>query len=262
MRFENTAQTVGLVVTEFDQQTTAGIQIFSSPGGEETVKLEAIGAAIQGQAGVVIANLGLKRRDFGGSDVRWIGNDEIEAGGIGQRFEAIAADKFDAIEDGVFPSIVAGDIEGGLGEVQRGNMGSGAVTGDGDGKAAASGAEIENSRRTAFVGKVPGVFGELLSLGAGNQDIGSDGEFKAAEIGGAEQMLEWFAQTAAADEFTVGGEVRFGKLAFEIEVEFHPGKLQDVSEKQFGLKARRIHSFFGEEFRASLDGFEKSHNLG
>src|SRR5207248_10872087 len=79
MNPEQLAQRLALAIRKFDEQAAAGLQELGRPLRQGAVKFEAISAAIQRQARVVVAHLRLQQLDFRRRNVRRIGDNYVEA---------------------------------------------------------------------------------------------------------------------------------------------------------------------------------------
>ena len=79
MSREQVAQRLALAIRKLDEQTAAGLQELGRPLREGAMKIEAVSAAIERQARVVVAHLRLQQLDFRRRNVRRIGNNYVEA---------------------------------------------------------------------------------------------------------------------------------------------------------------------------------------
>jgi hypothetical protein len=77
------------------------------------------------------------------------------------------------------------------------------------------------------------------------------------ELGGAEDMLEWFAGAAAFDRLAQRGAFGFGQRAIELEVKFHALEAERVGEKVLGIEARIFHAAVGEVALAGAEDFQE-----
>jgi hypothetical protein len=250
-----------LTVTEFDHETGLGLELRCGFAGQSSQEAEAIRTAIEGQARVVVFDLGLELIDLGGRDVGWIGDDQIEAQIGRQRCEAIAAVKSDAMFGLVAGGVFAGYDQGVGRQIDGVDMGMGKGMGEGDGEAPAAGSEIEENERLGCAGleSGQGEFGELFGFGPGNENASIHFELEAVEGGGAEDMLQRFASTAALDQDSQGIEIGIGDGTIELEVELQSGDAELVCEEPFDLESGRFDAFAGEELRAALDDFKHCH---
>ena len=86
-----------------------------------------------------------------------------------------------------------------------------------------------------------------------------DHQFQAAKRSRADDVLQRFALSPPFDEFSKRVRLRLGQCALEIQVQLHAGHVQQMSEEQFDLQARRVHTLFGEKICAALDDFQDCH---
>ena len=76
---EKLRESFALAVAKFDQQAAARLERLARPLGEGAVKIQAVGAAIQREARIVIAHLRLQQLNFTRGNVRRIGDNCLEA---------------------------------------------------------------------------------------------------------------------------------------------------------------------------------------
>ena len=76
---EEIAQRLALAIGKLDEQAAAGLQELDRPLREGAMKIEAVSAAIELKARLVIAHLRLQQLDFGRRNIRRIGNNYVEA---------------------------------------------------------------------------------------------------------------------------------------------------------------------------------------
>ena len=87
---EQIAQRLALAIRKLDEQAATGLQELGRPLREGAVKVEAIGAAIQRQARVVVAHLRRQSLDLDARNVRGVADDQIKRQTTRQRGEAVA----------------------------------------------------------------------------------------------------------------------------------------------------------------------------
>jgi hypothetical protein len=141
--FEEFLEFRRLAIAEFEHKASAWLKEIRAFAGESAVKVEPVRTAVEGEAGIMVANLGLKGGDFRAGDVGRIGDDEVETGSGRHGGEAVAGEELDAGIDGVSDGVLAGEREGPGGDIQGGDLGGGAFDGESDGQTAGAGAEVE-----------------------------------------------------------------------------------------------------------------------
>ena len=238
-----------------------GLELRGGFAGQSSEEAEAIRTAIEGQARIMVFDLGFELIDFGGRDVGWIGDDQVEAQIRRQRREAIAAVKGDALFGLVAGGVFAGYDQGVGRQIDRVDMGMGEGMGEGDGEAPAAGAEIEENEGFGCTCLEPGQgeFGESFSFGPGDENASIHLELEAVEDGGTEDMLQRFASTPALNQVTQGIEIGISDGTIELEVELESWNAELVGEEPFDLEPGRFDAFTGEELRAALDDFKHCH---
>lgn len=261
---EDVRHRAGLSVPELQEQRPAGPEAGCEFVGEPSVIRDAVRAAIQGQAGVVVPHLGLECVEFRGGDVRRIGNHQVK-GAVGRQFAAAVPQmEGDAGAFGQTGGVAPGEFESFGGAVHGHNAGSGGLAGDGQREAAGSGAPVEDvglrlAGRSAVAQPVPGAFGEEFGLGTGNKGGPGNLEFKAGEGGGAEDVLKRLAKSAAAHGLTNGRKLGLVEGAVELEVQPEPGQPERVREDPLDLQARGFDAARLQVGGAAPDDLEQSH---
>src|SRR6185437_9138160 len=152
--FENPANGVRLAVAEFEHDFSIGFEKVARLDCEAAVEIEAVGAAVQSGARVVIADFGIEGFDFGGGDVGRVADDEIELNRLASTLapprrefiQAVGLDKLNSIGDVVADGILLGNFERFGGNVEGGNFRIQTFRGQRNGDAAAAGAEVQCCR--------------------------------------------------------------------------------------------------------------------
>ena len=86
-----------LAIAEFKHDFPVRLQERSSLRRDQTVKLQAIRAAVEREPRVEIADLRLERRNLRGRDVRRIADDQVESRGSRYSGKAVAGQEFDQL---------------------------------------------------------------------------------------------------------------------------------------------------------------------
>lgn len=179
-----------------------------------------------------------------------------------QRGKTVALMKLDRnlMPGGVFPG--HGQSVGR--NIESMDSGFGRVDGQSHGEATAAGAEVEGADGLFVgldkLGKVfPGAFGQKLSFGSRNEDLGIDGYFQTAKGSRAQNILERFAGTAPLHEAAGDIQLFRGKLALEAQIELHARHLEHVGQDQLHLQARRGNAFACQKIGAFLNDFQNLH---
>lgn len=113
-----------LAGSEFHGEQAAGAKSSVGLGDEAAVEVEAVGAGEEGGGGFEVADLGVECGAVGVGDVGRVREDGVEGLGAGGKGgEEIALEESDAIGDVVARGVLAGEVEGGGGEIEGGDAG-------------------------------------------------------------------------------------------------------------------------------------------
>lgn len=181
-------------------------------GGHE---VESSGPAAKRRCRFMIADVRGDIIPFGVRNVRRIGHKRSERcfvasdGMVEQRFEEVAADRVDAISNGVSLGVLACNFEGAWREVCGNDASMLKVPGDGDGDAPRAGADIGDQKSVAFVSaearSATGMLNDLLNNDGGarpgnkNTTIDVHGEAKKPCF--ADEILNRFVGQGTRDKF-------------------------------------------------------------
>ena len=140
---EDLAQRLGLAVAEFQHQPPLRLQERRSLRRQPPLVIQAVRAAIQRAARVVVAHLGLQRGDLGARDVGRVADDQVEPSACRQGREAVPLQELDALGHTVPRGVLAGQRQRLGRDVQRLDLRGRALARQRDGQAAAAGAEVQ-----------------------------------------------------------------------------------------------------------------------
>jgi hypothetical protein len=245
---------------------------------QAAVDVEAIGPGVEGERGLVVADLWSEGLGVVEGDVRRVGGDDVEGGGgergvcrgvgelgverIGaedervervggeewvggcvgceERREEIAVQEADALGEAASFGVVMGNGEGGGRDVDGGDGGVLEDGGERDGDGAGAGADVGDVEVRIGLGASPveDGFDKMLGLGPRDEHVRGDAKFEAEELLGAGEVLEWLLRSAAGGKRAEGVEV--GRREFVVEVGEEPGAVavEDVGEQGLGVAAR------------------------
>ncbi len=114
MSGEETGQIPGLSVAELGEEDSIGNEHRRGVPGEVPIGVQSIDTAVQRQAGVVVADFGLKNGNFRGWDVGRIGHHDIESTPFFQRCaipEGVGVMEPDAVFEPEATGIFPGDFQ-------------------------------------------------------------------------------------------------------------------------------------------------------
>lgn len=238
-----------VVVAEFQEEVVNGS---GQGGGEAAEGIEAVGAAAEGDGGIM-ADFGGEGGDFGIGEVGEVGDNGVGSKGT----EEVGFKKFDADGGGVGGLVAAGEGQGIGGNLGGGDAPGGQGGGEGEGDGTGAGADVGEVAGGKGTQGLDGQLDEHFGFGAGDEGLGAAGEGEAEEAGVAEDVLEGFALGAAFDQGAEGIEFGGGEDAFELEVELHPGEVEDVGEEGFDLEAGGGDALAGEVVGGAVDQVEE-----
>ena len=279
---EKFGEGVALTEADLEGEKAAGAEEVEGLGDEAAVDVEAVGAGVEGERGLVVADLrgegGVVEGDVGrvgGDDVEgggvegvggrgaeegvervgaedewgeWVGGEKRIAGGVRreERREEVTFEEADAGVETEAAGVVAGDGEGGRGDVDGSEVGVLEDGGERDGDRAGAGADVGDVKMRVGLGagEVEDGFDEMLGFGAWDEDFGGDAEGEAEELLRAGEVLERMLRGAAGDERAEGVEVRRGQVVVGVGEEPGTVAMQDVGEQGLGVAA-------GDEAEAS-----------
>ena len=245
----------GLGKVKFEDEAAG--EFFACLGDERADKGEAIRAAVEGRAWLA-EDFALEGWDLRARDVWEICDDEVDGGGYFR--EKVAFHEGDAPGQAEPRGVFAGDGEGGVGNIERGETGLRKCGGERERDAAAAGADIHDVAALPRAGVAFSPRDEQLAklFGLGPRDEGAvvAEECVAEEFRGAEDVLERFAGGAAFDEFAEGREFRLAKGAIEFEVELHALFPKHMRKEMLDVQARAFDVIPGEVISGRGDHFE------
>jgi len=261
---EDRAHAGGLVVAEFKQEDAIGIQVAGEGVGEGSISREAVGAAIESQDGVMVADLRFQVGDILGRDIGWIADDKVESRFGRNPGGACGLDEDDPGFELKALSVAVCDGEADGGRVNGGDLGGGMMDGEGDREAAAAGSPVEDLGcggigREMGVEPGPGLFGEQFRFGAWDEDGAVDLQFDAAKGGGTENVLERFTLAAALDGGPDAVEGGCIQKSVELQVELESGDAKGVGEDPLDLESGGFDPARLQEGGATLDHLEDLH---
>ncbi len=145
--------------------------------------------AVQCQTWIVNAHFGLQRGDLPRRYVRRITHNQIEVLRR-QSLGKITMHKPDSVFKLMKPNIALGHSKGGGGSIHRTNLRHGNVLGDGNGDAAAAGADIQNARSGQLLRKSPRAFSQCFRLWTGDEHSMIHMDFQSTETRAPQQVLQ------------------------------------------------------------------------
>lgn len=256
----------GLAVAKFHGDTATRAKSGPEFLSKAAIECEAVPPAVERLNRIMIPDFRFESGNVPGGNIRRIRDDQVE-GSVGRHGgAAVALEKEDPIRAEPEPfGIAPGQGEGHERKIDGGDSGGRDVMGDGQGKAAGAGAPVQYfDGRFPRPGRPvekpgPSPFGEKLRFGPGNESFGANPHFEPAKRNRPENMLQGNALTPLPDGLANHRELGVVQLALELEVEAESGKLKNVRQDKFDLKARRFHAALREEGGAALDDVEQPH---
>ena len=181
---QNGPHVAGLADAHLKQQGSAQPQGGPPPGGDGPVKVQSVGPAVQGGAGLVVPHAHVQPRDVPGGDIGRVAGDHVEIpqGRVG-RLQGVG---LNAGHPGV--ELVAADIllaqpEGRLAHIGQHHPAAGHISRHRQTHAAAPGAQIQHPRPlSGGPGQQDGPLGQHLGIHPGDQHVGGDVQAQAIEL--------------------------------------------------------------------------------
>jgi hypothetical protein len=252
----------GLAVAKFHGETTAWSKSEPEFLSKSAIECEAVPPAVERLNRIMIANLGIELGDFVTGDIGRIRHHQVESLVAGQRGATVAEQKSRPLSNHPqFFGVSTRQSQGGGREIDGSEAGQGGMEGDGQRQATRAGSPIQDFRRARTLAQPgPGPFGEQLGFWPGNEGGGADLKFQAAERGAPENVLEGHALAATPDGFPGDRELGFIEDPIEFEVQFKPGKFENVGQDQLDLEARGFDAALPEVGGAALDDINQPHS--
>jgi hypothetical protein len=188
----------------------------------------------------VVADVDLEGGEVARRDVRRIRGDEIEARRArsgGEEVPLAPRDVVGAEAEGV----VARDGERVGADVTADERRRGALAAEGDGDAAAAGAEVERPQRHgAIAGAGEGDVDESLRVGARDEDAAVDVEGAPVELALAEDVGDRLARAAAAHHLAHPGQLVGREGSLRVDDELDARRAERARQEHLRVEARAL----------------------
>lgn len=241
-----------LGVADLGEQGAAGAEAGGGLPDEALDEAEAVGAAVQTEAGLVLADLGRTGLELGAGDVGEVGGDDV--GPTVQWGEQVALQEADAFGDAVALGVAAGEGEGVRGDVDGGDLGLREVDGQSDGDGAGASADVGDGDGAAPTGEIEDEVDEGLGVGAGDDGGGDNFKFEAVELAAAQDVGGGLAHEAPGEEGVEGAGGLLGQILGEALVEVGAVRVEGVGEEELGLEGGFIRADGGEGVGGVAEG--------
>ncbi len=205
-----------------------------------------------------ITHLGLERAELLGLDVRRVGDDEV-VGPAGQSLAHVVEHELHALCQAREGSVLAGERERVLGDVNRGHRSIRPLVRDGERDGACARADVEHSRRGHTVEQRQATLDDDLGLRPRDERAPVDLQHQPPEAPLAEDVGERLARTAPADELTADGLLVLRQRPVVLEVDVKPRQAERLGDEVLGIDARARHSLAGQELRRRRDDVADGH---
>ncbi len=230
-----------VIVADLEEDDPLRSEVSRGLAQELLDEAQAFGAAVEGEAWLVAADLGGKRFPVVRSAVGQVGGDEVDR--LSKRGEEVALQEADAGGEAEALGVAAGEVEGSGGTVGGDDLGvrEGGSQGESDG--AAAGADVDDGDGRILgpaVDDGQGLLDEELGLGSGDRGDGRDLKLKSVELLAADDVGGGLTLEAAVEQSAVGGIGVGRELVGQSLVELGAVEAEDVAEEDLRLEGRFV----------------------
>ena len=251
---------LALLLADLGEEGAAGLQVGRGVAQQPLDEAEAVGAAVQAEAGLVLADLRGRGLEVGAADVGEVGGDDVDL--RGERRQEVALAEVDALRDAVAFGVAAGegervrrDIDGDDRRPAAGSRASDTAMAPQPTPTSAIAKPVARSSRSA---EREHQLHERLGLRPGDDGGGRDLELQAEELLAAGDVGDGLVGEAAAQEGVEGGGGVRREVVREPLVEVGAVGAEGVGEEELrlqgGLVAAGSASAAVARWRASRSG--------